>query len=362
MTDAPHDPPTVCLARLSSQLLAGPGSESAEGVVGHILAIQAQDARGFRLAIRSRSHGLSVVDVDDALNDRRLVVTWLNRGTLHLVRTEDYWWLHPLTAPRSASAINHRLRQIGIGDRQAKRGVDVIVEALNAEGPLTRRDLKDRLDAAGVPAGGQAQVYLLGMASLRGLIVRGPIRTSDQAFVSVDAWLGKPPLALGRDEALGRLAMRYLEGHEPATSADLAKWAGVTLGDARLGFSQLRDQIRPFGDGFVRQDRNGDIHQSLPTRLLGPFDPLLHGWASRDMWVGAHQSVITKNGIFRATVLSDGHTTGTWRLSSHGVQVELFEDIDQEASAELVHDGLDVLRFLRKSIQRPVISIEYPDR
>jgi hypothetical protein len=43
---------------------------------------------------------LSASDVDAALADRSLVVSWLNRGTLHLVRAEDYWWPHPLTTPQ----------------------------------------------------------------------------------------------------------------------------------------------------------------------------------------------------------------------------------------------------------------------
>ena len=43
-------------------------------------------------------------DVDAALEDRTLVVSWLNRGTLHLVAAEDYWWLHPLTLPQLATS------------------------------------------------------------------------------------------------------------------------------------------------------------------------------------------------------------------------------------------------------------------
>jgi hypothetical protein len=77
--------------RLRSQLLSGPPGDSPETVVGHLLAVQAQDGRGFRLAVRGRSRRLSTGDVGAALDDGRLVVTWLNRGTLHLVRSEDYW-------------------------------------------------------------------------------------------------------------------------------------------------------------------------------------------------------------------------------------------------------------------------------
>jgi hypothetical protein len=95
--------------RLESQLLVGPPATSVEDAVGRLLAVQAQDERGFRLAIRARSIGLAASDVDAGLTSTRsLVVTWLNRGTLHLVRAEDYWWLHPLTTPQLAAANRRR--------------------------------------------------------------------------------------------------------------------------------------------------------------------------------------------------------------------------------------------------------------
>ncbi len=99
---ASADDQAVTAERCAAQLLCGDPAGSAGEVAGRLLAIQAQDARGARLAIRARSAGLSASDVDSALTRRSLIVTWLNRGTLHLVRAEDYWWLHPLTTPPAA--------------------------------------------------------------------------------------------------------------------------------------------------------------------------------------------------------------------------------------------------------------------
>ena len=85
----------ILAERLSAQLLSGPRAGNLDDVVGRLLAVQAQDPRGARLAIRARSVGLSARDVDAALTeDRSIVISTLNRGTLHLVRHEDYWWLH----------------------------------------------------------------------------------------------------------------------------------------------------------------------------------------------------------------------------------------------------------------------------
>lgn len=343
------------LVRLRSQMLAGALGDSPESVVGRLLAVQAQNERGFRLAIRSRSAGLLARDVDRSLNERRLLVTWLNRGTLHLVRSEDYWWLHALTAPRIVSGVDRRLSQDGVTASQAERGIQTVVASLEAEGPLSRQEIRARLDAEGVPTQGQALIHLLAATSLRGLIVRGPVVDGRHAFVLVSDWLGSSPGPVGRHEALGRLADRYLEGHEPASPADLAKWAGITLGDARIGFDQSGEELRPVEGGSVRRTSDVDILPSAPTRLLGAFDPLLHGWASRETFVGDHRGVVTQNGIFHPVCLVEGRVVATWRLVSGAVEIHPLEDVAQCAVAELSDDARDVHRFIGDGGSAPVV-------
>ena len=93
--------PSVC----SASSCRYRGATGPIAVAERVLAVQAQDLHGSLLAVRARSTGLTRTDVEDSVGrrDRSLVVTWLNRGTLHLVlQAEDYPWLHPLTAPRPA--------------------------------------------------------------------------------------------------------------------------------------------------------------------------------------------------------------------------------------------------------------------
>src|SRR3954469_17990313 len=149
-------PTPVARQRLSAQLLSGPAATSPGEVVDRLLAVQAQDPRGARLAIRARSTGLHVSDVDMALDAGVLVVTWLNRGTLHLVRREDYAWLHALTTPPLFTGNALRLKQEGVTPDAAERGVAIVEHAVTSDGPLTRGELRDRLDAAGVRTAGQA--------------------------------------------------------------------------------------------------------------------------------------------------------------------------------------------------------------
>src|SRR6187397_2856116 len=126
-------------ARLTAQGLAGQPLRSPVAVAERLLAVQGQDPRGARLAVRARTEGLAAADVNRALGEERsLLITWLNRGTLHLVRSEDYPWLQALTTPPLQAGNARRLGQEGVTSREAEHGVRTIERALAAEGPLTR--------------------------------------------------------------------------------------------------------------------------------------------------------------------------------------------------------------------------------
>jgi hypothetical protein len=340
--------------RLAAQLLTGRTAGSPDAAVRQLLAVQSQDLRGARLAVRSRTQSRHASDVDAALAARRLVVSWLNRGTLHLVAAEDYWWLHPLTTPQLGASSRRRLEQEGVSPAQAEHGVELIVEALTEHGPLTRGQLRERLDGAGVPTAGQALVHILLAATLRGLVVRGPAIGAEQGFVTVEHWLGSRPEPLDEDAALGRLTVRYLRGHAPAGPGDLAYWAGITLGAARRGFAVAgcvvdKDGLawRPDEDARDNGEPTGLDQLALPApRLLGPFDPLLHGYPSREAVVGAHRGIVTNNGIFRPIALVGGRAVGIWGLPRGVVTLTPLEPIADGDLAALADDARDVHRFL----------------
>jgi DNA glycosylase AlkZ-like len=338
----------VTAERCAAQLLYGDRAGSAEEIAGRLLAIQAQDLRGARLAIRARSAGLSASDVDSALTRRSMVVTWLNRGTLHLVRSEDYWWLHPLTTPQLRTGNSRRLAQEGVPPDHADGAVAAVRAALAADGPLTRAQLRERVAAAGVRTEGQALVHILALASIRGLIVRGPAAGRDQAFVLARDWLGAPPPVMSREAALGELARRYLAGHAPAADRDLAQWAGIALRDARLGLARCGAMQRADGLAELPAAPQRAAAALPPPRLLGAFDPLLLGWASRDPIVGPHRQIVTVNGLFRPFALAAGRAVATWNITRGQVMLAPFASLDAETRAVLGTDAADVTRFLSR--------------
>jgi hypothetical protein len=333
--------------RLTAQLLAGPPARDPVAVAERLLAIQGQDPRGARLAIRARSAGLTAADVDRALSgDRSLLIAWLNRGMLHLVRSEDYPWLHALTTPPLHTASARRLAQEGVPPDAAERGVAVVERSLEEDGPLTRGQLRERIDAAGVRTAGQALVHILMLASLRGLVVRGPMVGREHAYVLVRDWLGEPA-PVDRDAALAELARRFLAGHGPADERDLAKWAGLPLRDARAGLGAIASELAKRGGGLVDLARRPPAAELPPPRLLGAFEPLLLGWRSREPLLRSQERLITVNGLFRPFALVGGRAVATWRLRGDEVEVEPFGRLRRADAAALRADAEDVVRFLR---------------
>ena len=326
----------VLEARFAAQLLAEKRARDTAAVCKHLLAVQAQDLRSARLAVRARTEGLSASDVDRALTkERSVVIGWLNRGTLHLVRREDYWWLHALTTPPLFTGNARRLAQLDVTPCAADQAVGVIERALADEGPLTRDQLRDRVRAIGVPTDGQALIHLLMLACLRGVAIRGPFVGGKHAYVLARDWLGEPP-RFDRARALAELARRYLAGHAPADEHDLAKWAGLPLRDARAGLSAVAGKFASLPDGGTPR-----------AILLDQWDPLLVGWRSRDDLLEHYPLRGSASNHYRPFAYVRARAVATWSFRD-GVAAlaEPFARLTREDRDALALDAADLERFL----------------
>lgn len=222
--------------------------------------------------------------------------------------------------------------------------METIERSLAEEGPLSSKVLKERLEAAGVPTAAQAFIHLMFLSALRGVSVRGPMVGKQQAYVLVRDWLG-PQKPVDRDLALAELARRYLVGHGPADDRDLARWAGVSLRDARAGLGAIASELVEREDGLVDLAKHPPAEPHPPPRLLGAFDPLLLGWTSREEVVGPHKLLVTINGIFRPFALVDGRAVATWRFAKGKVGIEPLARVTKSAMAALEADAAAVERF-----------------
>ncbi len=336
----------VLAERISAQGLAGEPAADPVAVAGRLLAVQGQDPRGARLAIRARSNCASAAEVDRALSeDRSILVTWLNRGTLHLIRSEDYPLLQTLTTPPLLTSCRRRLGQEGVSEAMAERALATIERAIVDDGPQTREQLRDRLDSAGLRTEGQALIHLFFLAAIQGVLVRGPMVGKQHAYVLVRDWLG-PQKAVDRDLALAELARRYLVGHGPADDRDLARWAGLPLRDARAGLTAIAPELDQREDGLVDLAASERSRSLPPPRLLGAYDPLLLGWTSRAEIIGPHEFLVTDNGLFRPFALVGGRAVAVWGLAKGKVEIKPLGKVTKKADAALERDAREVERYM----------------
>ena len=195
--------------------------------------------------------------------------------------------------------------------------------------------MRAELVRAGVPTHGQALVHLLVAATLRGGLVRGPLRDGEPCFITATEWLGPAPGQLDRPEALARLARRYLIGHGPATRRTSPNGRASASSTHEPASNRIRDETEPEANGMVDLVGRPRAPDVPPPGLLGPFDPLLHGWASKDFVLAGHHSIVTTNGLFRPFALVRGRAVATWGLANGRVTVRPLEPIADEDLAEL---------------------------
>ncbi|MFE0600722.1 winged helix DNA-binding domain-containing protein [Streptomyces sp. NPDC058892] len=318
--------------------------ESVAGVLGRVLAIQAQDLPAAELGLRVRARGLTREAVRRATDIERTAVRgWFMRGTLQLVPAADARWLQALFGPVYLALAARRLRELGLDEALCTRAERLIADAIAAEGPLTRARLTDRLTTLGVEPKGQAAFHLIRRAALAGLICHGPQQGGDATFVLLDDWLpATGSLPYTGEAAVRELARRYRAAHGPSDALDFVHWSGLKTTTGRNAWAAVRDT----GPEAPPAPGEPDV------RLLPAYDNYLVGYRSRDLSVPAEHErrVWPGGGQIRATVVVDGLAVGTWSGGRRGapVTVEPFpgsEPPSPAVAAGIARESADIARF-----------------
>jgi hypothetical protein len=97
----------------------------------------------------------------------------------------------------------------------------------------------------------------------------------------------------------------------------------VSVRRSTAGLQAISSQLDERPDGLLDLRRHEPTPPLPPPRLLGPFDPLLLGWRSRDFVLAEAKGIVRNNGIFRAIALVDGRAAGTWGLPCGRVKLDL---------------------------------------
>lgn len=300
------------LLRLRAQgLLPGSQAKSVAAAATRALAIQSQDVGVGRLGVRSRTVGLTSAR---AARARGACRSWLMRNTLFLFAEKELAWLRPVLFERPLIQAMRRLDQEGVPETEVERLLGVLADRV-AQGPLPRQEARELLRAEGVDPGENNQriYWTFHAAALRGVIAVRPPLEPKQSFAP-----GPPSEELPREQALGRLARRFLKSHGPATPDDLAYWAKTTKGNARLGWENAGRTVEVMTEQGPMTALPGTLDPPQTdgpvVHLLGSLDHWLLSWADRSVAVPAERMDLWSLGG-RAYAYADGRAFGTWRLA-----------------------------------------------
>jgi hypothetical protein len=335
------------LLRLRSQgLLPGSERRSVAAAAAAALAIQAQDVTTGLLGVRARTSGLTA---DKVARARGACRSWLMRNTLFLFAEKDLAWLRPLLRDRPLVPALRRLGQVGMPEREVDRVLGLIADQLG-DGPATRQEVRQALlDDGLVPGENNARIYWsFHVAALRGAFAIKPPLEQKQTFARTT-----PDEEIDREDALGRLGRRFLEGHGPATPDDLAYWAKIPKAMAREAFERAGRIVElACASGTMSalpsQAAPPRVSGDPVVRLLGSWDHWLLSWADRTLCLPKGQrDVFLVSG--RPSAYVDGLAFATWRMErapgSMDVVVEPFDRVPRRSRAGLEAEVADLGRY-----------------
>ena len=247
------------------------------------------------------------------------------RPTWHFVTPADIRWMLELTGPRVNAFNAYKYRQLELDDALFKRSHAAIVKALQGGQQLTRAELREVLQRAGIattgitPGSEHRTSHILMRAELDGVICSGPRRGKQFTYMLLEE---RAPHAktLARDEALAELTRRYFASHGPATMRDFAWWSGLTMADVKAGLAMTGSRlIHDVVDGQTYWFSSPMLtarEETITAHLLPVLDEYTVAYKDRSAildtrytkQIGSWNAILIDHAI-----AVNGQVVGTWR-------------------------------------------------
>jgi hypothetical protein len=266
--------------------------------------------------------GAADASVERAFDQGRILRTHVMRPTWHFVTPADIGWLLALTAPRVRRVLASYMRSVELDAPAMARATTIVERALRDRRYLTRVELGERLQRAGLSMKGLRLGFLTLHAELDGVICSGP-RRGKQFTYALLAERAPRRRTLERDEALAELTKRYFRTHGPASIRDFVWWSGLVTADAKRGLDINRAR---------REDVDGLTYWSVDSPssasgrddrvfLLPIYDEYLVAYRDRIAVPHGPSAITSASGRsvrFQHALVIDGQVAGTWRIERHG--------------------------------------------
>lgn len=317
--------------RLRAHHLVGKPFTSAAEAVLWFGAVQSQDYPAAKWAVGQRMSAASEADIDTVFDNGDVLRTHVMRPTWHFVAPADIRWIQELTSARLLQGLAGRHRQLDLDARTVARAADLFGHALAGGRFMTRAELGQVLETAGISTAGQRLPHLIATAEHANVITSGP-RRGKQFTYALLAERAPRARVLDRDESLKELTIRYFRSHGPALLKDFAWWSGLTTKDIRRGIElagkslecqEIDGDNHWFGAGQDRGHRPGNVVHLLPN-----FDEYTVAYRDRGALLDPSIPFDAKHfayyrdtspigGILSNVVTIGGRVRGAWSRTTH---------------------------------------------
>jgi DNA glycosylase AlkZ-like len=347
-------------ALLARQHLLTRSPMAPQAMIGHLIAMQAQNPLDPYIALWSRLGDFQAADLSTLIESRRAVRLGLMRTTLHLTSAEDALQLWPVFQPvlRRAWASSSFRKQIP--DTELDAIVAASRDLLEAEPQTTAalgKRLRERWPDSDATSLGYVARFMLPIVQLPPRAVWG--KTAPPTWTTLEACLGRP---LATVDALDLAVIRYLGAFGPATVADIRTWSWLT--GLREVIERLRPRLVTFHDDAGRElfdlpdAPRPDPETPAPPRFLPEYDNLTLSHDDRSRVIG--DAAIGRLTGWVGTFLVDGFIAGQWRIERAGHRrtmiLQPFEPLPDAHAVTLVDEAEHLLAFDSPTITERVVE------
>ena len=317
---------SVLAWRVERQHLARRATD-ALAVASELCGLHAQVMSSAQLTLWARMD--DPPDVEDLLwKQRSLVKTWSQRGTLHLLRTDELpLYVGAQSGLKPRYEVTSWLKGFKLTARDAQTIIEGVPKALK-DGPLTREEL-----AAQVHKGlGRGYGDLLKPVAFRGELIFAESQGQNVRFA-----LPEPFEPLATEEATKEITRRYLTRYGPGTREDLAKWFGSSS-PAVCGrwIKALGDEVVETEFGWALAADVAALEAAEPSgvvNLLGAFDQYVVAAPRDTRATSAPERIYRPGGWFSPVLLVDGVMAGVWALEKDTLTIEPFAPVGADVKA-----------------------------
>ena len=321
--------------RLVNQRLLQNNLATADAVISHMIAIQAQEFGPARWAIGIRANKLSDESILEAFNTGKILRTHLLRPTWHFVSNADIRWIIHLTAPHITARSKYYHKQEGLDATVFSKSNKIISRCLRDQNFLTRKEIEQELMKSKIRVSGIGLSFIMMNAELEAIICSGPRKGNQFTYALIDDMVA-PQKRLNRDEALVKLFNQYIISRGPASLADFSYWSGLSAADANkaLNMSDNNLSVCRHHDHqlfFLPETNLSDQEVSAATRsgnsgttiLLPDYDEYLMSYKDKSLLIAGSSTASMNKPVYNRMVIEKGRIIGSWRKAETESDVEV---------------------------------------